>query len=288
MLQQPISIKELLEKGDALPSLPEIFIKVSDQLDDDDTSAHDIGKTIANDPAISYKILTMVNSAYFGLPSEISSIPQSVTLLGRFRLKQVLIGALLGDVFKGLDSDYFSLHEFWGHSIRTAIIAKELVITSDYCYEPDTIFTAGLLHDVGRLILAAQMPEVFESVSERTMTKHIDIVQSEIDIIGLAHTEIGAALMLKWGFPDLIWVCVKNHHRSDYSGPFYNAVHLIYLANQLSQHAPPESEGEALAMLSDIPGWEKSDISALSIFMACKMADSRVAEVMGSLGVTNS
>lgn len=285
MLQEAITIEKLLEKGDALPSLPEIFLKVSNQLDDDESSAQDIGKTIANDPAISYKILTMVNSAYFGLPNEISSIPQSVSLLGRFRLKQVLIGALLGDVFKGLDSDYFSLHDFWAHSIRTAIIAKELAVTSDYLDEPDTIFTAGLLHDVGKLILAAQMPEVFEEIGERTVTKHIDIVQSEIDIIGLAHTEIGAALMLKWGFPDLIWVCVKNHHRADYSGPFYNAVHLIYLANQLSKHAPPETEDEALAMLNDIPGWEKSELSAVSICMACKMADSRVAEVMGSLGM---
>jgi putative nucleotidyltransferase with HDIG domain len=197
----------------------------------------------------------------------------------------VLIGALLGDVFKGLDSDYFSLHDFWAHSIRTAIIAKELANASDYLDEPDAIFTAGLLHDVGRLILAAQMPEVFEEISERTITKHIDIVRSEIDIVGLAHTEIGAALMLKWGFPDLIWVCVKNHHRADYSGPFYNAVHLIYLANQLSQHVLPESEEDTLVLLSDIPGWEKSDISVVSILMACKMADSRFAEVMASLGM---
>ena len=285
MIQEAISIEKLMEKGDALPSLPEIFIKVSNQLDDADTSAQDIGETIANDPAISYKVLTMVNSAYFGLPSEISSIPQSISLLGRFRLKQVLIGALLGDVFKGLDSDFFSLHDFWEHSIRTAIIAKELAIASEFVDEPDTIFTAGLLHDVGRLILAAQIPEVFEEISERTITKHIDIVQSEIDTIGLAHTEIGAALMLKWEFPDQIWVCVKNHHRADYSGPFYNAVHLIYLANQLSQQPPPENEWDTLALLSDIPGWEKSDISAECILMACKMAESRVAEVMASLGL---
>jgi HD-like signal output (HDOD) protein len=107
MFREPISIEKLLEKGDALPSLPEIFLKVSNQLDDDDVSSQEIGRTITNDPAISYKILTMVNSAYFGLLNEVSSISQSVSLLGRFRLKQLLIGALLGDVFKGLDSEFF-------------------------------------------------------------------------------------------------------------------------------------------------------------------------------------
>jgi putative nucleotidyltransferase with HDIG domain len=287
MLQKGITIEELLAKGDALPGLPEIFLKVSNQLDDDDVSAGEIGQTIANDPAISYKILTMVNSAYFGLPNKISSISQAVMLLGRFKLKQVLIGALLGDVFKGLESEFFSLNDFWVHSIRTAIIAKELAIISDYVDEPEILFTAGLLHDVGRLILAIQMPELFGEISERTATKHIDIVQSEMDVIGLTHTEIGAALMLKWGFPDLIWVCVKNHHRADYSGPFYNAVHLTYLANQLSQQIPPESEDEAFAILDDIPGWERSEISVVSICMACKMADSRVVEVMGSLGMVD-
>ncbi|MFT5656916.1 MAG: putative nucleotidyltransferase with HDIG domain [Gammaproteobacteria bacterium] len=286
MSQTALTIEMLLEKGDALPTLPEIFLKVSEQLDDENSSAQEIGDTIANDPAISYKLLTMVNSAYFGLPTEISSIAQSVSLLGRFRLKQVLIGALLGDVFKGLDSESFSLQDFWVHSIRTAIIAKELAASSDHCDEPEVLFTAGLLHDVGRLILAAQMPEVFQKISERMDRKRIDIVQSELDIVGLAHTEIGAALMLKWGFPDLIWVCVKNHHRADYSGPFYNAVNVIYLANQLAPHVSPETEDEAFAILDDIPGWGKTDISPISICMACKVADYRVVEVMAALGMT--
>ena len=181
----------------------------------------------------------MVNSAYYGLPNEISSVTQAITLLGRFRLKQILIGALLSEIFTGLDSENFSLHDFWKHSIRTAIIANQLAIYSDYRSEPETLFTAGLLHDVGRLILAAQMPEVLPDIEKRAEETRWDIVDAEIDVIGISHAEIGAALMIKWGFPDLIWVCVKNHHDTSYSGPFFQAAQIISLSNQLATFEAP-------------------------------------------------
>ena len=287
MQQNSISLDELLEQGDALPTLPEIYTKVSAQLDDIDASVEDIGQTVATDPAISYKILTMVNSAYFGLPNEISSISQAISLIGRFRLKQILIGALLSEVFKGLDSPNFLLKDFWEHSIRTAIIAKQLAIDSDYAEEPETIFTAGLLHDVGRLILAAQRPEVLPEIDQRSVLNRIEIAQAEIDIIGISHTEIGGALMQKWDFPDLIWVCVRNHHRPDYHGAFFNAAQFIYLANQLAHHDTPNDETETGVILSQIPNWQNADVSLASIFKAGRIAEEMVFDVMKSLGMQN-
>lgn len=285
MSREQISIEKLLEKGDALPTLPEMYIRVSEMLEDEDVSVAEIGQLIANDPAISYKILTMVNSAYFGLPNQVSSINRAISLLGRFRLKQVLIGALLGEIFKGLDSEHFSLHEFWKHSIRTAIIGKQLALNSDYQSEPEAIFTAGLLHDVGRLILAAQMPEVLPQIDQRAQEMRWDIVDAEVDVIGLPHTEIGGALMLKWGFPDLIWVSVKNHHRWDYSGPFFQAAHIIYLSNQLAQYETPVDELETVVILGRIPHWQDSNATVESVQQACQIAEDLVFDVMNSLGM---
>lgn len=285
MSREHLSIEKLLEKGDSLPTLPEIFTRVSELLEDEQASVDEIGAVIATDPAISYKILTMVNSAYFGLPNEISSITRAISLLGRFRLKQILIGALMSEVFKGLNSEYFSLYDFWKHSIRTAIIGKQLALDSDYRSEPETIFTAGLLHDVGRLILAAQMPEVFPKIDQRAEEMRWSIVDAEVDIVGMPHTEIGAELMLRWGFPDLIWVSVKNHHRWDYSGPFFQAARVVYLANQLAHYEPPEGEDETQSVLDRIPHWEDSGASVESVEVACGIAEMMVFEVMASLGM---
>ncbi len=286
-MNRKISIEKLLEKGDSLPTLPEIYTRVSDLLENEDSSVNEIGRIIATDPAISYKILTMVNSAYYGLQNEISSITQAISLLGRFRLKQILIGALLSEIFKGLDSDNFSLHDFWKHSIRTAIIANQLAIHSDIGSEPETLFTAGLLHDVGRLILAAQMPEVLPEIEKRAEETRWGIVDAEIDIIGISHTEIGAALMIKWGFPDLIWVCVKNHHETGYSGPFFQAAQIISLSNRLAVVEVPADESETIEMLRNIPNWQDSGATLETVQFACQTAEEMVFDVMKSLGMHN-
>ncbi len=285
MPREQISIEKLLEKSDALPALPEIYNRASDLLEDKDSSVGEIGRVIETDPAISYKILIMVNSAYFGLPNEVSSITQSILLLGRFRIKQILIGALLGEVFKGLNNQYFSLHDFWKHSIRTAIIARQVALDSDYGNEAETLFTAGLLHDVGKLILAVRMPEVFPEIRQRAQEMRWSTVEAEIDIIGMPHTEIGAALMLKWGFPDLIWVSVRNHHQWDYNGPFFQAAHIVYLSNQLAHYEPPEGEAETLEILSKIPNWQDSNATAETVEFACLEAEGMVIDVMKSLGM---
>ncbi|MCP4493777.1 MAG: HDOD domain-containing protein [Gammaproteobacteria bacterium] len=285
MARNKISLQKLLEQKDALPSLPEIYTQASDQLEDTNSSIDEIGETIANDPAISYKILVMVNSAFFGLPNKISSIEQAITLLGRERVKQVLIGALLGDIFKGLDSKSFSLKDFWQHSIRTAIIARFLANDSDYVDDPDIIFTSGLLHDVGRLILAVQMPEVLPEIMLHAHDTGLSIVQAELDIIGISHAEIGGALMLKWDFPDLIWVCVSNHHHSDYTGAFYYSAHLVYLANQLAYYAPPSDVNQTLQVLNNITNWRATNTSISTVFLAIQKAEEMVFDVMKSLGM---
>ncbi len=285
MVREAISIKSLIKQGDALPTLPEIYTRVSSQLEDTNASIDEIGKTIANDPAISYKILTMVNSAFFGLPNKISSIEQAISLLGRERVKQVLIGAMLGDIFKGLDSKSFSLKDFWEHSIRTAIIARFLTKESDYIDDPNIMFTAGLLHDVGRLVLAVQVPEVLPEIEQYAHETGVSIIQSELDTIGISHAEIGGALMQKWNFPDLIWVCVSHHHHLNYSGAFYYAVHSIYLANQLAHYGPPSDADQTLQILNNIAEWEATGTTVSVVLLACQQAEEMVSDVLQSLGM---
>ena len=123
---------------------------------------------------------------------------------------------------------------------------------SEYRQEPETLFTAGLLNDVGRLILAAQMPEVLPQIEKRVEDTGWDIIDAELDVIGIPHTDIGAALMLRWGFPDIIWVCVKNHHEYEYSRPFFQAVQIVSLANQLSFFEVPADDKETKKMLRGI------------------------------------
>ena len=287
--EPPLTLDSLIGTGQELPSLPEIYIRVSEQLEDETCSVQQIGATVQNDPAIATRVLKMVNSAYYGLPNQVSSVAQSVSLLGRERLRHILIGSVLRGVFNdndnGHDNPAFSMQEFWQHSIKTAIIARELSTTVGEIEEPESMFTAGLLHDVGKLLLIRKVPERMLAAEEMMSRKRMDILGAEFNQVGLTHTAVAEALMNHWGLPTLLIDCARNHHEVVHDGPNRNASHLIYLANQLSQYVPPIDDQETRDILDDIENWDMGNASLEQIASACQKADDMVFEVMESLGM---
>ncbi len=284
-IEPPLTLDSLIGTGQNLPSLPEIYIRVSEQLEDESCSVQQIGATVQNDPAIATRVLKMVNSAYYGLPKQVSSVAKSVSLLGRERLRHILIGSVLRGVFTGNDNPAFSMQEFWQHSIKTAIIARELSTTARDIEEPESMFTAGLLHDIGKLLLIKKVPERVLAAEELMFRKRMDILSAELNQIGLTHTAVGETLMNHWGLPPLLIDCARNHHEAVHDGPNRNASHLIYLANQLSQYVPPLDHQETRDILDYIDNWDMGNASLDEIASACQKADDMVFEVMESLGM---
>ena len=287
MSNKVLSLESLLAQGQDLPSLPEIYIRVSEQLENEKVTAQQIGDTVQTDPAISSRLLTMVNSAYYGLPHRISSISQAISLLGRLRLKHILIGSVMGGMFRGIKSNVFSMQEFWQHSIKTAIIARQLAIQSADIDEPEVLFSAGLLHDIGRLILANKIPDRLIEVEQLEISRRIDTIQAETEIIGFDHTMVSEGLMRQWGLPEVLCESAKNHHEVEHTGDHAATNRIVYLANRLSQNVPPMDEDEARDQLDDIPDWQASNISSEAIFDACHQAEEMVFQVMESLGMVN-
>ncbi|MDH3389698.1 MAG: HDOD domain-containing protein, partial [Gammaproteobacteria bacterium] len=252
---QPVTLEQLIGKGQDLPSLPEIYLRVSEQLEDENSSVQQIGDTVQNDPAITTRVLKMVNSAYYGLPNQVSSIAQAVSLLGRERLKHILIGSVLRGVFSGHDNPAFSMQVFWQHSIKTAIIARQLAQQTRQIDEPEAMFTAGLLHDIGKLLLINRFPERMLAAEEYMIQKRVDILSAELKQVGVTHTAVGEALMQYWGLPQMLVDCASRHHETVHDGPHRHATHLIYLANSLSQYVPPLDHDETQTILDDIENW---------------------------------
>lgn len=281
------NLESLLGQVKELPSLPEIYIRVSELLDNDDSTAKQIGETVQTDPSITSRILKMVNSAYFGLPHRVSTISQAVSLLGRQRLKQMLMGSILEGLFRNVNSNDFPMQDFWQHSIKTAIIAKHLAMQNEYIIDHDTLFTAGLLHDIGRLVIEGGIPGHLADVEKLVKSKRIGVVQAEIEVLGFAHTDVSEALLQKWGLPELLIHCVKNHHEENHEGPSANASRIIYLANQLSHHLPPIDEGEARDILDEIPNWQHAKCTVEQTCIAWQLAEDQVFEVSDSLGMVN-
>ncbi len=281
------TLETLLEESEELPSLPEIYLRVSDLLEDDFSTAKEIGEAVQTDTSLTARLLKLVNSAYYGLPHQVSSITQTVSLLGRQQLHQILMGTVIAGIFSEDDIIDFPLREFWQHSIKTAIIARQLAMQNAHILDHEAFFTAGLLHDIGRLILAKVVPEVIAEVDARVAAGEGDVMTIENEILGLTHAEVGAALLKKWNMPSLLSQCVLKHHDIEHAGPFAIETCIVYLANQLSLNEPGEEEGDTLRQLASIPNWNVADCTLQQVHVACQLADEQWLEVMESLGMVD-
>lgn len=287
MLQATPSLDDLLQTDSELSSLPEIYIRVSDLLDNENSSATQIGQVVETDPALTSRILKMVNSAYYGYSNRIASISQAITILGRDRLRQILIGSVLGGVFGKMTNHVISMQDFWYHSVKTALLCRDLAKSSRLSEISDVLFTAGLLHEIGRLILSHKLPDLYQQVESALQNSDTDICKAEQEVIGYTHSDTGDAFIRKWGLPEILSVTAKYHHRPLDAGEHEHGeeILLVYLANLLSSIEEPTEAEDVEQALQKTQGWQELGLNAESIFEACELADKQTYQVMDSLGM---
>lgn len=284
-------LEPLLKQAGELPSLPEVYIRVTELLETETSTANKIGGAVQTDPTLTARILKLINSAYFGLRNPVTSIPQAVSLLGRKQLRQVLVGSVLSGVFKDFDLSGFPLRDFWQHSVKTAIIARQLAMQNALIIDHEAFFTAGLLHDIGWLVIAKVNPGSYLQVTEMARAQNRDIIDVETEKFGVSHIEVGVALLEKWGIPGLITECVKKHHDSDHVEPYVIETSIVYMANKLSRidmASEDFDEEEAIPeFLASLSNWEQSKCTLEQITIACRLADEQWLDVMESLGMVD-
>jgi len=282
---EPVMLRDLVGEDFELPSLPAAFRRISAQLADINCSDEQVVRSIQNDPSITTRILKLVNSSYYGLQRQVSSVAQAVSLLGRERCQHLLIDSVVRGAFGAGENPAFSILAFWQHSIRTALIARQLASDCAFIDEPEVMFTAGLLHDIGKLLLIERFPNQMLAAEDIMIRRRIDQLSAELSQMGLTHTAVGEALMEHWGLPEILIDCARCHHESVHDGPNRHATHLIYLANRLSEYQPPLDDSETLAILDDIDNWNMNRLTTDQIAYACQSTDELVFEVMESLGM---
>lgn len=285
MQQTTMTLESLLQKDSELSSLPEIYLRVSELLENEDSTSAQIGQLVETDPALTTRILKMVNSAFYGFPHEIATISQSISILGRDRLRQILIGSMLGGVFGKMGSRVISLNDFWYDSVKTAILARYLCRESRNSDQAETLFTAGLLHKIGKLILAQRLPDEYMRVQITTEAENLDAFLVEQRIIGYTHCDVGAAFIKKWGLPQILSDIAHYYLSPQQSEEYEDEVRLISLASNLTFLVAPVEQQEVEFALEDIQDWQLTGLSVEQITTASILAEEQVYEVMDSLGM---
>lgn len=193
-----------------LPVMPRAYLELRDTLSNPNFSLKKIVHIVEQDVGISAKILQLVNSAFFGLPRELSSVHMAVCYIGAEMLQNLVLSAEVFHVFeKGNDIQGFSFEELHMHSQLTAKIAARLLPPSP---TRDAAIVAGLLHDIGKLVLATRSPQHFVRAIQESRVEKIPLYLAEQQLMGVSHAEVGAYLLGLWGLPSPVVEAVANHH----------------------------------------------------------------------------
>jgi HD-like signal output (HDOD) protein len=215
-----------------LASFPDIYFRIREVLADESASADAIAKVVSTDMSLSAKLIKLVNSPLYGFPQTIDSISRAVTLVGGKELSTLALGISAINYFKDIPPELVDMKTFWRHSITCGIFAKILAGTQSGL-APERFFTAGLLHDVGRLILFKKLPYACTEAMLYARENSIPLVEAEREIMGFCHTDISAPLLASWDFPETLSNMINFHHNPmEFPNPLEPAI--IHVADVLT------------------------------------------------------
>ncbi|UTW01840.1 HDOD domain-containing protein [Amphritea atlantica] len=203
-----MEVSELLQQTHKLPNVPDVVRELIQQLNNPKADYAVIADKVIHDQTLSLKILRLVNSAHFGLSRKISSINEAIIMLGMVQLKTMVIASGFAGSVKEVEG--LDLKQFWTDSFQVATLAKWFADKSN-CADPDTAFTVGLIHNIGRLLLHLTKPKLAEAI--QTLVDETDCDRSEAEMIRLGFTtaEAGQALLRYWQFPASLGEAVRYH-----------------------------------------------------------------------------
>ncbi len=207
-----ISMEEVVAKIDELPAIPALVMRALELIDDPRSHVNQLAEVLSSDQALTAKILRLANSAYYSFPRKVATITDAIVILGFSTLKSLIIAASTYNLLNREVEGYgLAQGELWKHSISCAMTARLLAKRIRF-RSPETAFVAGLLHDIGKVVLNAYMKEEFEEILKYVETEQVPFMKAEKEILGFDHAEIGAKVAEKWNFPEELVRAIRYHH----------------------------------------------------------------------------
>lgn len=212
VLSQP-DLRKLITQIERLPSVPTIYLQLQSELRKQEPSIKKVAQIVSADMAMVTKVLQLVNSAFFGFYEQVTSAERAVVLLGINTIESLALTVKAFEMFDTSHTPFLNIDEMMKHSILTANFARTIG-NEQGCHneELDQILTAGLLHDIGKLILADNLPLKYSGILNKAQRENRSVWEVEFEVLGATHAEVGAYLTGLWGLPDSILEALAFHH----------------------------------------------------------------------------
>ena len=217
------NMQNIINKYDALPAMPNVVMKALNIIKTENSGLKELAKIISYDHSLTTEVLKLVNSAYYGLPKQITSIQNAISLLGFNEIRKTVIAITLKPILTSRGG-----RDLWEHSIISAV-ACEMLAKQVNIIKPEDAFVVAFLHDIGKIVLNHSSPIAYNKV-KTLVAEGNNILEVENLLIGTTHTDVGFKLAKKWQLPVIIANCIKYHHNPIQSS-ISNVVGLVMYAD---------------------------------------------------------
>lgn len=229
------SAHELVQSCTSVFTLPEIYLRVREVVDDPDSTMDDLANVLKLDPAISARLLRIVNSPLYGFPKQIDTITRAVNLLGVQAINDLVTATTVGRTFSGMTMQLMDVSMFWRKSVLCALLAGKIA-KSCGIDDSERFFIEGLLRDIGHLVLYQAAPKRAQSALVESAYLDSSLTEVEQSNIGCDFTEVGAELIKSWGMPVQIEQAVRHQLSPNEAGDFALHASIVHLAGVVADH----------------------------------------------------
>lgn len=256
------SFEKQLQQVTGLISLPEVYLKFRKLMDDPTADLEDFTGVVQLDANLSSKLLQVVNSAYFGFTGKINDISRAVNMIGLGQLHLMVLGISAVSSLN-FPNDIISLKTFWRHSLLSAVLAKQLADKAGM-RNSENLFIAGLLHEIGHLVLYVHFPELARKAIQRAEQTGDSLQQAEIGVIGMHYGQVGAELMENWNLPDNLQTMIRLQPTPNLADEYPRETALLHIAHGYAFQSVMDNDKQ-LDELINPTAWTASELTAETV-----------------------
>lgn len=243
-----------------LVSLPEIYFKLKKILDDPDFTMADISEVISHDPGITFRLLAIANSSLYGFEKKVTTVNRAITLLGIQQVHDLVLATAVVSAFKGLSTEIMDMYRFWQNSVYCGIASRQLASLCNH-YNYEFLFVAGILHDIGHLIMYQVAPELSQKAMEKAQAKNLPLFETEWSLFGFDYGMLGSEMMQAWSLPENLVEVTKHHVAPGKGAEFALEIALVHIGSVMAkQYTQGGKINEGILQL-DEKAWQTTGLS---------------------------
>lgn len=277
-----LSARRLVELVTMVPSLPAVYLRLSAVVDHPRSSMRAIEAVVCEDPSLAGRLLRLANSAFFGFPARVDNLSRAITLVGTRQLRDLAMATSVLELFRGVSPEHVTMPSFWRHGVTCGLAARALAGWRREA-NPEQYFVAGLLHDIGRLVLYLKLPEEMNRILEQAARSGAPLYEIERQHLGFDHAAVGGELLRHWNLPPHLCDAVAWHHAPRSAKLHEPMAALVHVADVFANAAGYGSSGEARVPPLNTLSWQQLELPPTVVVPTMSLIRQQLADTMATL-----